>query len=762
MLDQVYDLRELGSRPYNLRLIQDQVEALEAIQREGGRIGVADLYDGMVGQWVLRDAPKHRLNRDHKLLLMERLALWLWSKQKGDLSYADLNDWLIGQILSEPRWERIEYHSYMSRDEGPEILKEDLRNASFIVREGDDRFRFAHTSIMEFFLARALHRALVQNRLDDWAIPIPSPETLDFLGGLIAGSETEACLAGLGRIRGVYRAQVSELVLAYALRAYDLDLPGGDFSGFQFEGVELRFQRWQGRQDRPMDWRGARLSGARLDGGRFTDCDFTDSRFDGADLARCLIERARLDRVSAQRVDLTGTTIRDCPAVGADFGHARLYHTQWLGDLPAGMDPQPPALFAATRDLAPAAAEPGNVVGHSSQVNCVAIYSAGRCVASGGSDGSVRIWDRVSGRLLHALEGHECWVRALAAAPDGHWLASGGDDGRVLIWDPAIGRVLHVLEEHGGRVSALAAAPDGQWLASGGNDGRVRIWDPASGRLLHALEGHRNSVGALVPALDGRWLASAGGDGRVLIWAPASWRLLGALGWLEASASALATAADGRWLASAGEDGRVRIWEAACGRLLHDLSGHRGRVRALTATPDGRWLASASDDRKVRIWDPVSGRLLHALDGHGDWVRALAAAPNGRWLASAGDQGRVRLWDPASGRLLYALDGHGSPVRTKAAVPDARWPASVSNDGRVRIRALPQSEDAPVCKTVIEHLPESNWVVWQDPDGPNRRWVRWSRDAWRWLGWHAPLPDGKHWMYYPMDAFRAAPEPDAS
>jgi hypothetical protein len=54
---------------------------------------------------------------------------------------------------------------------------------------------------------------------------------------------------------------------------------------------------------------------------------------------------------------------------------------------------------------------------------------------------------------------------------------------------------------------------------------------------------------------------------------------------------------------------------------------------------------------------------------------------------------------------------------------------------------------------------EGNWVIWHDPDGPNRRWVQWSPDAWRWLGWHAPLPDGKHWMYYPMDAFRAPPEP---
>ncbi len=1095
MLDEVHDLRELGSRPYNLRLIQDQVEALESLQREGRRIEIADLYDGLVGQWTRRDDPKHRLSRDHKLVLMERLALRLWSEQSGDLRYTALEDWLSDQILSDPRWERIDYRAYLNQPGGAEILKEDLRNATFLVREGEDRFRFAHTSIMEFFLARALHRALVDDRLDDWAVPVPSPETLDFLGGLIASRESAACLAGLARIRARYRPRASELALAYALYAYAEDRPGADFAGFQLQGASLRFQRWGGREDRPMDWRGADLSGAELKGGRFVDCDFRGVRFDGADLARTRFDRCRWDGVSARGVDLTGATLSQCPATGTDLTNAQFYQSHWLGDLPVSVRAVPPAVFSSGSALVSARARCASISGHSGSVLCILVDPSGRWLASAGADGTVRLWDTGSGRLLHVLEGHlgrvltltvpsdgrwlasagddgavrlwdlakgqvlhildghEGWVGALTTAPDGRWLASAGADGTVRLWNTETGRALYVLKGHRGRVLRLAVAPDGRWLASAGDDGRVRMWDLANGQVLHILDGHEGLVAALTIAPDGCWLASAGVDGFVRLWDTASAQLLHSLDGHGSWPGVLAVAPDGRWLAAAGADGivrlwdpmsgrelstleghespvrvlaaapngnwlastdlhgTVRLWEPVSGRLLHVLEWHGGIVEALTACPKANWLASAADDGSVRLWDPatgralltlerhergtssmtvapdgqwlasvsldgtvhlldptsgrdlhamealgsrggllasapdgrwlalagtdsrvrlwdvVSGRLLHVFDGHqfsvsalaatpdGNWlavadhdgrldlwdtasgqalrvlegpqfeVFALAAAPNGHWLASAGLEGTVhlwdpangralqvlvgprmairalatapdgrwlasggadgtvrmwdpatgltlhvlkgdqltvdalavapdgrwlasasgdtvRLWDPASGEVLHVLEGHGGMVSALAPGPDGRWLvsagaggtlrfwdpasgqalwtlkrhrndvfrlvsdpngrwlASAGADGWVRLWTLPSDGTKPFCATAIEHLPEGNWVVWRDPDGPNRRWVRWSRDAWRWLGWHAPLPDGEHWMFYPMDAFRSDPEPD--
>jgi len=187
MLDQTHDLRGLSSRPYNLRLIQDQVGRIKEIHRRSGRVEVADLYESLVQDWTYRDDPKHRLDRDHKLRLMEHLAHRLWSRKQKGLDYRELEDWLLDQLAADSR-AQLRYRIYLDREGGLGILQENLRNASFLIRQGETGFRFAHTSIMEFFLARALFRVLEpvedpDRTLAAWDIPIP--ETLDFLGELL-------------------------------------------------------------------------------------------------------------------------------------------------------------------------------------------------------------------------------------------------------------------------------------------------------------------------------------------------------------------------------------------------------------------------------------------------------------------------------------------------------------------------------------------------------------------------------------------------
>jgi len=89
--------------------------------------------------------------------------------------------------------------------------------------------------------------------------------------------------------------------------------------------------------------------------------------------------------------------------------------------------------------------------------------------------------------LNRVLTGHTDPVVALAVAPDGRWLASAGGDGTVRIWDPVTGTAGHLLTGHTDPVVALAVAPDGRWLASAGGDGTVRIWDPATGEAIASI-----------------------------------------------------------------------------------------------------------------------------------------------------------------------------------------------------------------------------------------------------------------------------------
>nr|WP_169730382.1 pentapeptide repeat-containing protein [Amycolatopsis alba] len=696
MLGAVHDLSDLATRPYTLTKVAAQIPFIEDRLSQQRPVHAATIYRQVLRDWLERDRGKHRLRSDHKLTLMARLAAWSWRRGARRVDSADLDDWLDEQLATDPALGRR--YGNISRDQ----LEEDLRTATFVVRNdhsGPDRpdFQFAHSSIHEYFLAQYLCDAIHNDRREDWCLPHPSVETLDFLGQLIADDDDqEALRATLNRWRTSYLEGASELWLRYALHARAHERPHPTLAGCDLSGARLRGWEFIGTRAAPLIFTAANLAGADLRETRWGHVDLTRTRLEAARLERSVLHETAIVNGTLRNADLTGAFLHRCRLDNTDLTGVntnQLRHVHSGDYLPT---PQPPVrtqLRSVTR--------------HSGSVRGVVFSPDGARLAAASSDGTVLIWDVSTGENLHTLTAGDGLLRGVVFSPDGARLAAAGTDGTVLIWDVSTGENLHTLTAHAGPVHDVVFSPDGRRLAAAGRHA-ARIWDVSTGETLHTFTAHAGPVRGVVFSPDGRRLAAAGGR-TVVIWDVSTGETLHTFTAHAGPVRGVVFSPDGTRLAAAG-DGTVLIWDVSTGETLHTFTAHAGPVEGVVFSPDGTRLAAAGDGT-VLIWDVSTGETLHTPTAQDGRVEGVVFSPDGRRLAVAGRR-VVLIWDVSTGETLHTFTAHAGPVRGVAFSPDGTRLATASS-GTARIWDLSTGE---TLHTFTAHIAMGQDVAFS-PDG---------------------------------------------
>ncbi|KAJ1886801.1 hypothetical protein LPJ66_009446 [Kickxella alabastrina] len=179
-----------------------------------------------------------------------------------------------------------------------------------------------------------------------------------------------------------------------------------------------------------------------------------------------------------------------------------------------------------------------------------------------GYDRTIRLYDRVTGRMVQTFQGHELSVAHAVTNPLGNLVISGSKDQTIRFWDMMSGSCVKSLRSHLGEVTSVATSDSGMLLLSSSKDNSNRLWDLRSLKRLCRYKGHQNTSKNFIRS-------SFIGDSLVV---------------------------------GGSEDGMVYIWDRESTNIVQRLCGHQGIVYDAKWNPKRGILCSASDDWTLKSW----------------------------------------------------------------------------------------------------------------------------------------------------------------
>ena len=361
--------------------------------------------------------------------------------------------------------------------------------------------------------------------------------------------------------------------------------------------------------------------------------------------------------------------------------------------------------------------------GHTSEVNSISFAHDNAYLASAGKDGTIRLWDPMTGACLltmkfgtariesissahrcnllaaavgkeikildpasascvQTLLGHTGLILSLAFSYDDKFIVSSSLDMTIMIWDRQKGERLHMLDGSTGPSTFVEFSHSDDCIISCDGDRTIRMWDRRTGECLRVMHDKSQWLGgAQFSPSDG--FVAAGSEDGVQLWnttTGACDRTLVSDGYRT---TCLDFSREGYLLASGSLDYTIKLWDWKSGKYILALRGHTARLTCVAFSKKGNLLASGSYDRTVRVWD--SSVLVDDLEEVSFYDGLVASSHDGRWLAASARRATVQLWDAQSGKCIWTGKGHTAPISFVSFSHNNRFLASGSYDMSIRI-----------------------------------------------------------------------------
>lgn len=259
----------------------------------------------------------------------------------------------------------------------------------------------------------------------------------------------------------------------------------------------------------------------------------------------------------------------------------------------------------------------------------------------------VRVWSMSTMQELLRIRVQNFSCSSVVFAFDGKSILTGWSDGIIRSFTPLTGRLIYaILNAHNKGVSALTTTSHGKTLVSGGCEGQVRLWDvsPYKQTLLCTLKEHKGPIAAIHINMFDTEAVSASSDGSCIIW-DLERQCRKQILFANTLFMSVRYFPSGVQILTAGSDRKLAYWEVLDGSVVRELEGSpTGTINSIDISPDGGLFVSGGNDQIVKVWRYQEGIATHIGLGHAAVVTATCFSADGKSIVTCDAAGCVFVW----------------------------------------------------------------------------------------------------------------------
>ncbi|TGJ86003.1 hypothetical protein E0Z10_g2765 [Xylaria hypoxylon] len=365
---------------------------------------------------------------------------------------------------------------------------------------------------------------------------------------------------------------------------------------------------------------------------------------------------------------------------------------------------------------------------HATPVVVLAVDRTSTLLATGGTDGSIKVWDINGGYVTHTFRGPSVLVSALlffelATGPKKQSETKDSDKKKRRH-----SKTANAEEEEEEDVPATARFR----LASGSQDGKVRVWDLHKRSVVANLDSHVSDVRGLDYSHAQNALVTASRDKTIRWWDTRSWKPRKVIPCFEL-VEAVGFIGDGQLTYTAGSNGCLRIWQTDTGRELTTEQKAKQEAEAFVSAvyhPGIPFIACVQVDHTVALFNiPTEGTTstiappepFRRISGtHDDIIDLRYLLPDHSIMALATNSEDIRIVsvsEPSDSTALVSseyfgqdialLKGHDDIIITLDADWSGHWVATGAKDNTAKIWRVDPKNNSYTCWATFQGHAES-------------------------------------------------------